>query len=59
MEKLSSFFSRGVFGVEERSGQDVAEYLFFIGVLVGIIWIIKGTIQAQFQAQAAKLFQTG
>jgi hypothetical protein len=59
MQKISLFFSRGVFGTEERIGQDVAEYLFFIAVLVGIISIIKGTIQSQFTAQAGKLFGGG
>jgi hypothetical protein len=59
MRRISLFFTRGVFGTEERSGQDVAEYLFFIAVLVGIISIIKGTIQSQFTAQAGKLFGGG
>jgi hypothetical protein len=59
MNRISRFFARGVFGVEDRTGQDVAEYLFFIAVLVGIISLIKGIIQAQFSAQAGKLFGGG
>lgn len=56
LKKAVSFLDRGVFGTEKRSGQDVAEYLFFIAVLVGVINAIKGTIQNEFTTQATKLF---
>jgi hypothetical protein len=58
LQKASSFLGRGVFGTENRTGQDVAEYLFFIAVLVGIIDFISNTIQGQFDIQAGKLFET-
>jgi len=57
LKKARSFLGQGVFGTEDRDAQDVAEYLFFIAVLVGIIDFISNTIQGQFVTQAGKLFQ--
>jgi hypothetical protein len=58
LQKASSFLGRGVFGTENRTGQDVAEYLFFIAVLVAIIKGLSDTITTQFEGQAGKLFET-
>jgi hypothetical protein len=58
LKKARSFLGQGVFGTPDRDAQDVAEYLFFIAVLVGIIETLSSVISGQFQTQAAKLFQT-
>ena len=58
LKKARSFLGQGVFGTADRDAQDVAEYLFFIAVLVGIIETLSSVISGQFQTQAAKLFQT-